>query len=91
LASRSRSAADSSKHRKWPLGLRNFCWTLWRERQRLTGDDVSSARAEVAVLTHLARIETVRPLANITDPGRQAKAEQVRAWFRKGFLDGLLD
>ena len=68
-----------------------LCWNLWRERQRLTGDDVSSARAKVALLTHLARIEAVRPLANITDSGQQAKAEQVRAWFRKEFLDGLLD
>jgi len=68
-----------------------LCWSLWGERQRLTGDDVSSSRAELAILTHLGRIELHRPVANISDPAQRAKAEQVRAWFRKEFLSGLLD
>jgi len=68
-----------------------LCWNLWGERQRLTGDDVSPSRAELAILTHLGRIELHRPVASIPDPAQRSKAEQVRSWFRKEFLNGLLD
>ena len=65
------------------------CWELWRRRQQLTDSDIDSARARLAVETHLARIAQHRPLAQIKDPGRHAEAEQVRAWFAGEFLNAL--
>lgn len=65
------------------------CWELWRRRQRLAGSDTDSARARLAIETHLARIAQHRPLAEIDDPKKQAEAEQVRTWFAKEFLDAL--
>ena len=65
------------------------CWGLWRRRQELAGSDTNSARARLAVETHLARIAQHRPLAQIKDPGQRAEAERVRAWFAGEFLDAL--
>jgi len=65
------------------------CWALWRRRQQLAGSDTDSARARLAVETHLARIAQHRPLAEISDPAKRAKAEQVRRWFAQEFLDAL--
>jgi len=65
------------------------CWDLWRRRQRLASSDTESARARLAVETHLARIAQHRPLTQIKDPGQRAEAEQVRAWFVEEFLNVL--
>jgi hypothetical protein len=65
------------------------CWELWRRRQQLVGSDTDSARARLAVETHLARIAQHRPLAQIADPQQRAEAERVRAWSMEEFLDAL--
>jgi len=62
------------------------CWQLWQRRQQLAESDVNYVRAELAVETHLARVEQHRPLAQIVDRKQQDEAEKVRAWFRKEFL-----
>jgi len=67
------------------------CWELWRRRQRLAGSDADSARARLAVETHLARIAQHRPLKEIADPAARAEAERVRRWFVQEFLDGLTE
>jgi hypothetical protein len=67
------------------------CWTLWRQRQRLSASDADSHRARLAVETHLSRITLHRPLDEIADPGQRAKAEQVRTWFREDLLGALVD
>ena len=65
------------------------CWQLWRQRQELAGSDTDSARARLAVETHLTRIALHRPLAQISDPQRRAEAERVRTWFTGEFLNAL--
>jgi len=67
------------------------CWKFWRRRQRLAGSDTDSARARLAVETHLARIAQHRPLREIADPTKRAEAEQVRRWFVEEFLDALTE
>lgn len=67
------------------------CWELWRRRQQLASSDTNSARARLAVETHLARIAQHRPLREITDPTKRAEAEQVRSWFAQEFLDALAE
>lgn len=66
------------------------CWEL-RRRQQLAGSDSDSARARLAVETHLARIAQHRPLGDITNPAKRAEAEQVRRWFVQEFLDALTE
>jgi hypothetical protein len=65
------------------------CWDLWRRRQQLAGSDTDSARARLAVETHLARIAQHRPLVQIADPRRRAEAEEVRRWFLEELLNVL--
>jgi hypothetical protein len=65
------------------------CWQLWFKRQQLAGSDTDYARARLAVLTHLARIEQHRPLGNITDDSARVEAELVRTWFKEVFVDDL--
>jgi hypothetical protein len=67
------------------------CWDLWERRARLAGDDTSKGRARLAVLTHLERIESHRPLGGIPDPREREQAAALRAWFRGRFLDALMD
>jgi hypothetical protein len=67
------------------------CWALWRQRQRLTGDNTDSARARLALETHLSRIARHRPLQGITDAVQRSQAENVRVWFRTEFIHVLLD
>jgi len=67
------------------------CWELWRRRQQLANSDTDSARARLAVETHLARIAQHRPLGDITDPAKRAEAEQVRRWFAQEFLNALTE
>jgi hypothetical protein len=67
------------------------CWALWRRRQQLAGSDTDSARARLAVETHLARIAQHRPLQEIADPRKRAEAEEVRRWFVQELLDALAE
>lgn len=67
------------------------CWDIWRQRQELAGSDTDTHRARLAIETHLSRIALHRPLDEIPDPDQKAQAEQVRAWFRKEFLDAIVD
>lgn len=65
------------------------CWDFWCRRQWMAGSDTESARARLAIETHLARIAQHRPLAQIADPQQRAEAEGVRAWFTEEFLNAL--
>lgn len=67
------------------------CWELWSERQRLANEDASRSRANLALLSHLARLEQARPLDSIEDAARRAEAERVRTWFSKEFLRDVSD
>lgn len=67
------------------------CWDLWEERQRLAGEDRDRKRATVAVRTHLARLEQVRPLEQIPDDGHREAAGRLRAWFIEELLSDLPD
>lgn len=63
------------------------CWRLWQRRQAAAGSDTDRGRARLAVETHLARIIQHRREEQIADPDQRAEAEQVRAWFRREFLN----
>ena len=67
------------------------CWQLWQERQKLTDSDTETERVRLALETHLTRIALHRPLDKITEPAQKMEIEQIRNWFRKEFLDALLD
>lgn len=67
------------------------CWQLWRKRQELADSDPDLARGSLAVQTHLKRIETQRPLANIPDKAQREQAEQTRIWFKREFIHAALD
>jgi hypothetical protein len=67
------------------------CWQLWQERQTLTGSDIDTDRVRLAIETHLTRIALHRPLDEINDPEQKSEVELARSWFRKEFLDGLMD
>jgi hypothetical protein len=73
------------------LATSEECWNYWRIRQKKAKGDTDPARARLAILTHLARIETQRPLEQINDPDERAAAEELRAWFREKFINALLD
>jgi hypothetical protein len=65
------------------------CWLLWQQRQQLAGSDTSGTRANLALQTHLARIEQHRPLFKIADPEAKESAQRVRSWFKTEFTDAL--
>jgi hypothetical protein len=69
----------------------DLCWTLWRIRRKLAGDDSSADRARLGLLTHLERIELHRPLTGITDESERESAARLRQWFRQEFLNALVD
>jgi predicted nucleotidyltransferase component of viral defense system len=66
------------------------CWQLWQRREEMSGNELDLDRASLAVLTHLARIEQQRPLANIPDETQRTQAEHVRSWFKKEFVNAGL-
>lgn len=66
------------------------CWQWWRERQRAAGSDEDTARAQLAVETHLARIAQHRPLSSIQNSAERSEAKRVRTWFLGEFLDALV-
>lgn len=67
------------------------CWQLWQARQQRAGSDSDSARARLALETHLTRIALHRPLENIADPDQKQASQQLRDWFSQEFLNALLD
>jgi hypothetical protein len=73
------------------LSTPHECWQLWRERQTLAGSDIDSDRVRLAIETHLARIALHHPLDEITDPKQRSEVKSTRSWFRKDFLDALMD
>ncbi len=62
------------------------CWTLWRKRQDISGNDIDPARARLAIESHLERITLHRPLENIADVNQRDEARQVRDWFANVFM-----
>ena len=64
----------------------NECWSLWHKRQMLANSDENSARARLAIETHLARIATHRPLNKIANASEREQAEKLRSWFLNTFL-----
>ena len=62
------------------------CWSLWRQRQTLSGSDADASRARLAIETHLERIALHRPLEKITDTDQREQAHRVRDWFSDVFL-----
>jgi predicted nucleotidyltransferase component of viral defense system len=62
------------------------CWSLWRKRQALVNSDENTARAKLAIETHLVRIATHRPLHKITNTLEREQAETLRNWFLNAFL-----
>jgi len=63
------------------------CWSTWRQRQVISGDNGDLSRARLAIETHLLRIALHRPLEKIADPGQREQARRVREWFSNVFLD----
>ena len=62
------------------------CWSLWRERQDLIGNEHDDGKARLAVETHLKRIELQRPLEQIEDEESRDNARDLRLWFVNTFL-----
>jgi predicted nucleotidyltransferase component of viral defense system len=62
------------------------CWSLWKKRQSLAGSETDTARAHLAIETHLERIALHRPIEQITDPSQREQAQQVRKWYSDLFL-----
>ncbi len=62
------------------------CWSIWRQRQVMSGDNGDLARARLAIETHLERISLHRPLEKIADAGQREQARRVRDWFSNIFL-----
>jgi hypothetical protein len=63
------------------------CWRLWTRREQQRGVLApDGATAREAVLLHLSRIERMRPLSGIGDPGDRARAEATRRWYKHEFI-----
>jgi hypothetical protein len=65
------------------------CWTWWSSRQSLAGQNVDRSRAVLAIRTHLARLDQVRPLALIDDADQRKAASDLRTWFDQEFVGEL--
>jgi len=72
----------------WEAGVVTVdeCWSIWRQRQVMSGDSGDLARARLAIETHLQRIALHRPLEKIADAGQREQARRVRDWFPNIFL-----
>jgi hypothetical protein len=62
------------------------CWRLWEARQRASGERADPSRARLAISSHLARIETARPLEGIENADQRGQASRVRAWIKRELL-----
>ncbi|OGJ86651.1 MAG: hypothetical protein A2268_13170 [Candidatus Raymondbacteria bacterium RifOxyA12_full_50_37] len=66
------------------------CWELWGERQTLIHGNADTARAKIAISTHLERIELHRPLKNIQGVAEQEEARKVRQWYTTEFQNAIM-
>lgn len=73
------------------LLIPEILWALWRRKQAGSEMDASPTRAHALIESHLRRISRLRPLEQIADLEERGDAERVREFFRKDFLNGLLD
>jgi hypothetical protein len=73
------------------LATSHRCWELWRAKQSLSEQDSSAHRARLSIESHLGRLARLRPLAGIADGAEREKAESLRDFFAKEFLDALVD
>lgn len=62
------------------------CWAWWQQRENAVNRAPDRQRADLAIRTHLKRIEQARPIADIGDEGERAASAQLRAWFKEEFL-----
>jgi hypothetical protein len=62
------------------------CWELREARLRASSERIDPQRARLAIRSHLAPIETARPLEDIDDADRREQALQVRSWFKGELL-----
>jgi len=67
------------------------CWEFWRQRQQLMDGNPDMVRAQLAVATHLKRIEQHRPIEQIDDIEARESAQQTRLWYREVLLNVRLD
>lgn len=67
------------------------CWSLWTQRQTISGNDADMSRARLAIETHLQRISLLRPLEKIDDETQRQQSQQVREWFSEVFLKANTD
>lgn len=66
------------------------CWQLWYQRQMLANDNAMIVRAQLAIETHLTRIERQRPLAQIKDEAAREQATAVRHWFKHRLIPAAI-
>jgi hypothetical protein len=65
------------------------CWEWWASRQALANENADRKRAAVAIRTHLARLDQVRPLTSINDADQRNAANDLRKWFDTEFVGEL--
>ena len=65
-------------------------WNLWARRREKAREAADRSQAALAVRTHLARIERVRPLGAIDSPRERESAGELRAWVKETLLHGLV-
>ena len=67
------------------------CWRLWQNRLQAADGEVDSARARLAIETHLERTAQNRPLDQISNREQRIQAQGVRTWYREQCLHAKLD
>jgi hypothetical protein len=65
-------------------------WELWTRRRRGARQEADRTQAALAVRTHLARIERVRPLETIESQDDRFAAAELRTWVKENLLGGLV-
>jgi hypothetical protein len=65
-------------------------WELWTGRRKGARQAAERTQAALAVRTHLARIERVRPLETIGTQDDKRAAAELRAWIKESLLRGLV-
>ena len=65
-------------------------WDLWALRRQQAREAADRGQAALAVRTHLARIERVRPLDAIESPDDREAARELRGWVKEDLLRGLV-
>jgi hypothetical protein len=65
------------------------CWEWWASRLILANENADRKRATLAIHTHLARLDQVRPLSGIPDAEQRKAADDLRTWFDREFVGEL--